>query len=721
MSFAFLSRSGYYKRLPRLLSVGLVAGLFFWLIDAVIHAYVLQQGGLAEQLFAPRAGNIIIRVLVILLSLAFGFHTNHLLYRRELVEQKLRASEEKYRRLVELSPDAIAIQSREHIVFANSASARFFGAETPQRLLGKSVWDFVPSEERQAVSRRYRQMMETGRPSPLMEQRFVRLDGTEVEAEVAAAPFRYEGQPAILAIFRDISERKRAEEELVKLRKAVETSGEVIFLTDRTGIITYINPEFTRLYGFSAEEVVGRVTPRILKSGVMQRKDYEIFWEMLLNKQVVKGELVNKCKDGRLLTVESSANPILDENGEIVGFLAIQRDISERKRAEEELRQRNKELSALNAIAATVSQSFELRQIIRESLRQVLQLDILGDEAYGMLFLLDEKTHSMALAASQGVPQGHPCLASPPQVGECLCGRAVESGRVIVAREGWQDARHTRRWEGRAEHTDVCLPLSARGNTLGVLAISLPAQSRIASGDIELLQSVAGQISVAIENARLRELKERAIVEERERIARELHDGLAQLLTYINTKVIAARLRLRRNQFDGADEYLQQLEEATQTLFIDVREAVLNLRMSGEIGGGFPTLIADYTANFTKLSGLPVEIDITPQAQDLPIPLGAQLQLLRIIQGALSNVRKHASATHARIDLRLQNGLMELVIADDGCGFDPEQAAEDGRLHFGLLTMKERAEDIGAELAVHSAPGSGTRVIVHLKIEETTP
>ena len=719
MSLAFLAHPGYYKRLPRLLSVGLAAGLFFWLIDAVIHARILQQGALAGQLFAPRAGNLIIRVLVILLSLAFGFHTNHLLYRRELVEQKLRASEEKYRRLVELSPDAIAIQSREHIVFANSASARFLGAATPQHLLGKSVWDFIPPEERQAVSRRYRQMMETGRPSPLMEQRFVRMDGSEAAAEVAAAPFRYEGQPAILAIFRDISERKRAEEELVKLRKAVETSGEVIFLTDRTGIITYINPEFTRLYGFSAEEVVGQVTPRILKSGMMQRQDYEIFWEMLLNKQVVKGELVNKCKDGRLLTVESSANPILDENGEIVGFLAIQRDVSERKRAEEELRQRNKELSALNAIAATVSQSFELRQIIRESLRQVLQLDILGDEAYGMLFLLDEKTSSMALAASQGAPPEHPCLSSPPQAGECLCGLAVETGRVIVTRGGAQDARHTRRWAGRTEHTDVCLPLNARGSTLGVLVISLPAESRIASGDIALLQSIAGQISVAIENARLRELKERAIVEERERIARELHDGLAQLLTYINTKVIAARLRLRRNQLNGADEYLQQLEEATQTLFIDVREAVLNLRMSGEIGGGFPALIADYTANFTKLSGLPVEIDIAPQVQTLPIPLGAQLQLLRIIQGALSNVRKHASAARARIDVRVQGGLMELVIADDGRGFDPENATADGRLHFGLLTMQERAADIGAEFAVQSAPGSGTRIIVRLKIEET--
>ncbi len=93
-------------------------------------------------------------------------------------------------------------------------------------------------------------------------------------------------------------------EELVKLRRAVETSGEVIFLTDRDGLITYINPEFSRLYGYAAEEVVGRTTPRILKSGLMTPRDYELFWESLLNKQVVKGEWINKRKDGRLVTIE---------------------------------------------------------------------------------------------------------------------------------------------------------------------------------------------------------------------------------------------------------------------------------------------------------------------------------------------------------------------------------------------------------------------------------
>lgn len=127
---------------------------------------------------------------------------------------------------------------------------------------------------------------------------------------------------------------KRAEEELIKLRKAVEASGEVMVLTDRDGTIKYVNPQFTSLYGYNSDEVVDKVTPRILKSGKMDHEYYEKFWQTILDKQVVRGEFLNKTKDGKLINIEGSANPVLDENGNIIGFLAIQRDITERIKLE---------------------------------------------------------------------------------------------------------------------------------------------------------------------------------------------------------------------------------------------------------------------------------------------------------------------------------------------------------------------------------------------------
>ncbi|HAQ20301.1 MAG TPA: hypothetical protein DCR40_13880, partial [Prolixibacteraceae bacterium] len=142
---------------------------------------------------------------------------------------------------------------------------------------------------------------------------------------------------ATIAQGQDITKRKLAEEALVKLKKAIDTSGEAIFLTDRDGVFTFVNPAFTSLYGFSSDEVIGKTTPRIIKSEVLNKSVYEVFWKTLLNGDEVRGELINKRKDGTLISVENSSTPIIDEDKNIIGFLGIQRNITERKLAEQEL------------------------------------------------------------------------------------------------------------------------------------------------------------------------------------------------------------------------------------------------------------------------------------------------------------------------------------------------------------------------------------------------
>ena len=136
----------------------------------------------------------------------------------------------------------------------------------------------------------------------------------------------------------EITERKLAERELLKLRLGIELSNEAIFITDINGTIVYVNPAFEKIYGYGREEALGK-TPRILKSGVLSQEVYKQFWDTLLAKKVMTGELINKTKDERLLSIEGSANPILDKDGNITGFLAIQHDITERKRTMEALQQ----------------------------------------------------------------------------------------------------------------------------------------------------------------------------------------------------------------------------------------------------------------------------------------------------------------------------------------------------------------------------------------------
>ncbi len=131
-------------------------------------------------------------------------------------------------------------------------------------------------------------------------------------------------------------ERRRVQAEHSRFALGIERSGEAVFLTDVDGRIVYVNPAFEKIYGYSQKEVLG-LTPRILKSGVVPEEVYRIFWDTLLSKKIVSGEIINRAKDGRLLDIDASANPVLDDDGNIIGFLAIQRDITERKRAQGQL------------------------------------------------------------------------------------------------------------------------------------------------------------------------------------------------------------------------------------------------------------------------------------------------------------------------------------------------------------------------------------------------
>lgn len=134
------------------------------------------------------------------------------------------------------------------------------------------------------------------------------------------------------AIERVEEEQRRAEAELAKFRLGIDRSGDAVFMTDREGTIIYVNPAFEKIYGYAKDEVLGK-TPRVLKSGTLSPEVFVHFWDTLLAQQTVAGEIVNKTKDGRLITVDGSSNPIVDAAGEIIGFLAIQRDISAEKEA----------------------------------------------------------------------------------------------------------------------------------------------------------------------------------------------------------------------------------------------------------------------------------------------------------------------------------------------------------------------------------------------------
>ncbi len=403
---------------------------------------------------------------------------------RRQAEESLRESEERYRALFTFSPDALYVHVDGCVTLVNPAMCKLLGTDDPSLLIGKSVHEIVHPEYHEKLRQRWN-MVFGGQPAPLLEEKFIRLDGTLVDVEVSAVAIDWEGSKAVQVIARDITERKRAdealtyernllkslmdnipdhvyfkdnesrflrmsrsqanrfgledpaqavgktdfeffaeehartahedeqqimksgiaiigieekeswpdgseswvsttkvplqdaqgqiigtfgisrditerkrvEESLIRLNKAVEASGEVIFMTDRNGIFSFVNTSFTTLYGYEKAEVVGKTTPRILKSGRQLPDHYTEFWHALINKQTIKADLINRTKDGRLLTIEATANPILDTKGSIIGFLAIQRDVTQQRTLEEQIRQSQK-MESLGTLASGIAHDF---------------------------------------------------------------------------------------------------------------------------------------------------------------------------------------------------------------------------------------------------------------------------------------------------------------------------------------------------------------------------
>jgi signal transduction histidine kinase len=203
-----------------------------------------------------------------------------------------------------------------------------------------------------------------------------------------------------------------------------------------------------------------------------------------------------------------------------------------------------------------------------------------------------------------------------------------------------------------------------------------------------------------------------AVIRERERLARELHDNLGQVIAFVNTQGQAARRVLARGDIATADAQLARLIEVAQEADTDVRESILGLRVAMADRGLLPAL-AEYLTQYQRRYGIETSLVATGVADGAFEP-SAEAQLLRIAQEALANARKHGKAGRVRVSIDVCDEVAVLAIEDDGCGFDARGAAVDGRV--GLRVMNERAEEVGAALSVESGSGRGTRVAVTIPL-----
>ncbi|NTW48222.1 MAG: PAS domain S-box protein [Chlorobiales bacterium] len=275
---------------------------------------------------------------------------------RKRTEAALKESEERFRHIFYTSPDAVTISRVEDGLFVdiNRSVTRLTGY-TREDMIGKSssevnVW--VDLENRQELVRR---LKENGYYDNF-ESRFRRKDGSIGIGLLSASVMLLGGVPYIISIIRDITEYRRAEEEIRKLSEVVRQSPVSVVITDTGGAISYVNPKFSEVTGYTLEEVKGQY-PRILKSGETLEEEYKTLWETITSGKVWQGRFHNKKKDGSMFWEESSICPIFDENGSITHFLGLKEDITQRLVLEEQLRQAQK-MEAIGRLAGGVAHDF---------------------------------------------------------------------------------------------------------------------------------------------------------------------------------------------------------------------------------------------------------------------------------------------------------------------------------------------------------------------------
>ena len=205
-----------------------------------------------------------------------------------------------------------------------------------------------------------------------------------------------------------------------------------------------------------------------------------------------------------------------------------------------------------------------------------------------------------------------------------------------------------------------------------------------------------------------------ASIEERERLARELHDDLGQTIGFVNTQAQAIRKLLSKGETTRADDCLARLVEVAQEADADIRDSIFGLRSLGSLEQGFVAAAEQYIQRFGKNYGIQVAFRVESAVSDDALGDAAQVQLLRIIQEALANARKHAQARGVRVTLTAQDSCAQVVIEDDGQGFEPAEVLSGNAQKFGLRFMQERAEAVGGRVSIQSANGHGTRVVVQV-------
>lgn len=409
---------------------------------------------------------------------------------------------------------------------------------------------------------------------------------------------------------------------------------------------------------------------------------------------------------GRLVWASVVALAVLFLVGAVFSVLA---------QTQERLERRNSELLALDQAARDIHRELNLSITLQTIVEQASRL---VGARFGALSVINERKEIMEFVTTGLTDEERAEIGDAP-MGKGLLGVVLYEGRHLRIPEIGRDPRAQGFPPNHPPMKSLlAVPIICQGPFRGNLYLTEKiGRHEFLEEDEEALVRFAATAAVAIDKSYLHhELENLAVAEERGRIGREMHDGMAQVLAYVNTKAQAVQQYLKAGKTEEAGRQLDQLATAAREAYTDVREGILALRSQPSADRSLEEVLKTYFAQWQSSSGIGGEIHLD---EHLEVSPRVELQLLRVIQESLANVRKHARAGKVRVDVRRLASGLEAVVEDDGVGFDPEKVARAGLPRFGLTIMRERADSAGGQLEIRSSPGRGTRVSFQLpKMED---
>lgn len=643
--------------------------------------------------------------------------------------------------LIENAPEAIVVVDQEHrITRVNSEFTKMFGWQI-EEVHNRNIDDVVSSPDLRAEAKDYTEQLDQGR-NLWFESRRIRKDGSLIDIVGIGAPIQSQGQTlGYFAIYRDISDRKKAEEafqrEKAYLEQFIETAPEAIVLTENNGRILRINSEFEKMFGYTAKESIGRIIDDLVAYKSHQEEARAVTLTLSQGEKFSL-ETIRQRKDGSLFHASLIGSPIII-NGQQVATYAIYRDISDRKKAEEALNRRATQADFINRVGQRISSQLQIAALLQEI------VDAVSDtfHYFGVhLFLLDESHNRLRLQAVAG---GYKNIIPDDlvvELGKGMIGNAASLGRSLVAPDVSRDPYFVRLAD-EFTRSELCVPIRSGGMTIGVLDIQSIALAAFDEADLAAMETLSSQLASAITNARLYEEAQAELTQRRrvERMLKGMTEDLArsnkelEQFAYVAShdlqepmRMVGSYVQLLARRYKGqldqdADDFIHFAVDGASRMQGMINDLLAYSRV-GTRGKAFAPTDCEAALDkaLTNLKIALAEKNAAITRDPLPTLAADDTQLTQLFQNLIGNAIKFQDKNTPRVHISaaLKDGSWLFSVRDNGIGIETRyqerifQIFE--RLHrdsefrgtgIGLAICKRIVERHGGRIWVESQPGEG--------------